>query len=137
MPLSLRMLENRMKSCTDKIKDLKEQAFAAGAEELGELRINAAAYLNGLADAKEEEIDQFLSLFDQLPTVLEYARQLSEEEKRRRKYELRIEKLNKQQEIKIKQSIKKQQKSKKKKAKRLQQMRAAPALEGSQEMEFD
>ena len=126
-----------MKSCTDKIKDLKEQAFAAGAEELGELRINAAAYLNGLADAKEEEIDQFLSLFDQLPTVLEYARQLSEEEKRRRKYELRIEKLNKQQEIKIKQSIKKQQKSKKKKAKRLQQMRAAPALEGSQEMEFD
>ena len=137
MPLSLRMLENRMKSCTDKIKDLKEQAFAAGAEELGELRINAAAYLNGLADAKEEEVDQFLSLFDQLPTVLEYARQLSEEEKRRRKYELRIEKLNKQQEIKIKQSIKKQQKSKKKKAKRLQQMRAAPALEGSQEMEFD
>ena len=137
MPLSLRMLENRMKSCTDKIKDLKEQAFAAGAEELGELRINAAAYLNGLADAKEEEIDQFLSLFDQLPTVLEYARQLSEEETRRRKYELRIEKLNKQQEIKIKQSIKKQQKSKKKKAKRLQQMRAAPALEGSQEMEFD
>ena len=136
MPLSLRMLENRMKSCTDKIKDLKEQAFAAGAEELGELRINAAAYLNGLADAKEEEIDQFLSLFDQLPTVLEYARQLSEEEKRRRKYELRIEKLNKQQEIKIKQSIKKQQKSKKKKAKRLQQMRAAPALEGSQEMEI-
>ena len=137
MPISLRMLENRKKRCTDKIKDLKEQAFAAGAEELGELRINAAAYLNGLADAKEEEIDQFLSLFDQLPTVLEYARQLSEEEKRRRKYELRIEKLNKQQEIKIKQSIKKQQKSKKKKAKRLQQMRAAPALEGSQEMEFD
>ena len=136
MPISLRMLENRKKRCTDKIKDLKEQAFAAGAEELGELRINAAAYLNGLADAKEEEIDQFLSLFDQLPTVLEYARQLSEEETRRRKYELRIEKLNKQQEIKIKQSIKKQQKSKKKKAKRLQQMRAAPALEGSQEMEI-
>ena len=125
-----------MKRCTDKIKDLKEQAFAAGAEELGELRINAAAYLNGLADAKEEEIDQFLSLFDQLPTVLELARQVSEEEKRRRKYEVRIDKLNKQQEIKIKQLIKKQQKSKKKKAKRLQQMRAAPALEGSQEMEI-
>ena len=136
MPISLRMLENRMKRCTDKIKDLKEQAFAAGAEELGELRINAAAYLNGLADAKEEEIDQFLSLFDQLPTVLELARQVSEEEKRRRKYEVRIDKLNKQQEIKIKQLIKKQQKSKKKKAKRLQQMRAAPALEGSQEMEI-
>ena len=136
MPISLRMLENRMKRCTDKIKDLKEQAFAAGAEELGELRINAAAYLNGLADAKEEEIDQFLSLFDQLPTVLELARQVSEEEKRRRKYEVRIDKLNKQQEIKIKQLIKKQQKSKKKKAKRLQQMRAAPALEGSKEMEI-
>ena len=136
MPISLRMLENRMKRCTDKIKDLKEQAFAAGAEELGELRIDAAAYLNGLADAKEEEIDQFLSLFDQLPTVLELARQVSEEEKRRRKYEVRIDKLNKQQEIKIKQLIKKQQKSKKKKAKRLQQMRAAPALEGSQEMEI-
>ena len=136
MPISLRMLENRKKRCTDKIKDLKEQAFAAGAEELGELRINAAAYLNGLADAKEEEIDQFLSLFDQLPTVLELARQVSEEEKRRRKYEVRIDKLNKQQEIKIKQLIKKQQKSKKKKAKRLQQMRAAPALEGSQGMEI-
>ena len=136
MPISLRMLENRKKRCTDKIKDLKEQAFAAGAEELGELRINAAAYLSGLADAKEEEIDQFLSLFDQLPTVLELARQVSEEEKRRRKYEVRIDKLNKQQEIKIKQLIKKQQKSKKKNAKRLQQMRAAPALEGSQEMEI-
>ena len=136
MPISSRMLENRKKRCTDKIKDLKEQAFAAGAEELGELCINAAAYLNGLADAKEEEIDQFLSLFDQLPTVLELARQVSEEEKRRRKYEVRIDKLNKQQEIKIKQLIKKQQKSKKKKAKRLQQMRAAPALEGSQEMEI-
>ena len=136
MPISLRMLENRKKRCTDKIKDLKEQAFAAGAEELGELCINAAAYLNGFADAKEEEIDQFLSLFDQLPTVLELARQVSEEEKRRRKYEVRIDKLNKQQEIKIKQLIKKQQKSKKKKAKRLQQMRAAPALEGSQEMEI-
>ena len=136
MPISLRMLENRKKRCTDKIKDLKEQAFAAGAEELGELCINAAAYLNGLADANEEEIDQFLSLFDQLPTVLELARQVSEEEKRRRKYEVRIDKLNKQQEIKIKQLIKKQQKSKKKKAKRLQQMRAAPALEGSQEMEI-
>ena len=125
-----------MKRCTDKIKDLKEQAFAAGAEELGELSINAAAYLNGLADAKEEEIDQFLSLFDQLPTVLELARQVSEEEKRRRKYEVRIDKLKKQQEIKIKQVIKKQKKKKKKKAKRLQQMRAAPALEGSQEMEI-
>ena len=37
----------------------------------------------------------------------------------------------------MKQMMKEQKKRKRKKAKRLQQMKAAPALEGSQEMEFD
>ena len=135
MPTSLKMLENRLKRCVDKIEDLKEQAFGAGAEDLGDLKFNFAVYMKSLAVIAEEQIDHFLSLFDHLPRVLELARQLSEEEKRRRKYEFRIEKLNKEKDIKINQSIKEQKKRKRKKAKRLQQMKAAPALEGSQEME--
>ena len=135
MPTSLKMLENRLKRCVDKIEDLKEQAFGAGAEDLGDLEFNFAVYMKSLAVIAEEKIDHFLSLFDHLPRVLELARQLSEEEKRRRKYEFRIEKLNKEKDIKINQSIKEQKKRKRKKAKRLQQMKAAPALEGSQEME--
>ena len=92
MPISLRMLENRLKRCVEKINDLKEQAFGAGAEELGDWHFNAALYLKSLADTREEELDQFLSLFGRLPRVLDLARQVTEEEKRRRSYEVRIEK---------------------------------------------
>ena len=62
---------------------------------------------------------------------------MTEEEKRIRSYEVRIENINREKEIKMKQMMKEQKKRKRKKAKRLQQMKAAPALEGSQEMEFD
>ena len=87
----------------------------------------------------KEDINAFLSLFPQLPRVLEIARQAANEEKRRRKYEVHIEKCTKEQEIKTKQFNMDQKKKKRKKTKRLQQMKAAPvpALEegSSQEME--
>ena len=71
--------------------------------------------------------------------MLEIARQAANEEKRRRKYEVDIEKCTKEQEIKMKQFNMDQKKKKRKKTKRLQQMKAAPvpALEegSSQEME--
>ena len=51
---------------------------------------------------RKEEIDAFLSLFPQLPRVLEYARQAANEETKRRKFEEQIEKSIKEKAIKIK-----------------------------------
>ena len=71
--------------------------------------------------------------------MLEIVRQAANEEKRRRKYEVDIEKCTKEKEITMKLFNMDQKKKKRKKTKRLQQMKAAPvpALEegSSQEME--
>lgn len=73
---------------------------------------------------RKEEIDAFLSLFPQLPRVLEYARQAANEETKRRKFEVKIEKA-----IKIKRFHVAQQKKTRKTSKRLQRLKAPTTSE--------
>ena len=139
MPPSLQTLENRRDGCIKKIEELKATAFGIGGANLGNLHFNSSGFFTGLVDMTKEDINAFLSLFPQLPRVLEIARQAANEEKRRRKYEVYIEKCTKEKEIKMKQFNMDQKKKKRKKTKRLQQMKAAPApaLEEGSSQEMD
>ena len=129
MPLTLRQLEGRRDACIEKIQELKVLADGIGGAELGSLTFNSSGFFTGLVGMSKEEIDAFLSLFPQLPRVLEYARQAVNEETKRRKFEVQIEKAIKEKAIKIKQA--------RKTIKRLQRLAAPPASEddSSQEME--
>ena len=69
----------------------------------------------------------FLTLFPQLPRVLELARQAATEEIIRRKLEVDIEKVRKEKEIKIKRFHEAEKKKEVKRSKRLQRLTAAPA----------
>ena len=139
MPPSLKTLENRRDGCIKKIEELKATAFGIGGANLGNLQFNSSVFFTGLVDMTKEDINAFLSLFPQLPRVLEIVRQAANEEKRRRKYEVYIEKCTKEKEIKMKQFNMDQKKKKRKKTKRLQQMKAAPApaLEEGSSQEMD
>ena len=132
MPLTLRQLEGRRDACIEKIQELKFLADGIGGAELGSLTFNSSGFFTGLVGMSKEEIDAFLSLFPQLPRVLEYARQAANEETKRRKFEVQIEKA-----IKIKQFHVAQRKKARKTSKRLQRLAAPPASEddSSQEME--
>ena len=132
MPLTLRQLEGRRDACIEKIQELKVLADGIGGAELGSLTFNSSGFFTGLVGMSKEEIDAFLSLFPQLPRVLEYARQAANEETKRRKFEVPIEKA-----IKIKQFHVAQRKKARKTSKRLQRLAAPPASEddSSQEME--
>ena len=132
MPLTLRQLEGRRDACIEKIQELKVLANGIGGAELGSLTFNSSGFFIGLVGMSKEEIDAFLSLFPQLPRVLEYARQAANEETKRRKFEVQIEKA-----IKIKQFHVAQRKKARKTSKRLQRLAAPPASEddSSQEME--
>ena len=133
MPLSLRILESREKKCVEKIQNLKEQAFTAGAEELGLLQFDLSVYLKHLTDQKDEELDKCLILADNLPRVLELVRQATEEEIRRRKYQAKITKIYKERNTRIKQMMREQKKRQKKKQKQLTKMKAASYLQDSQD----
>lgn len=135
MPLSLWILESREKKCVDKIQSLKEQAFAAGAEEIGTLKFDLSLYLKSLTDAKDEELAGCLSLAENLPKVLEFARQATEEEVRRRKYQSKISKIYKERNIRMKQMLREQKKRQKRKDKQLTRMKAASSLKELQETE--
>ena len=132
MPLTLRQLEGRRDACIEKIQELKVLADGIGGAELGSLTFNSSGFFTGLVGMSKEEIDALLSLFPQLPRVLEYARQAANEETKRRKFEVQIEKA-----IKIKQFHVAQRKKARKTSKRLQRLAAPPASEddSSQEME--
>ena len=110
MPSSLKTLENRRDVCIKKIEELKTTAFGIVGANLGNLQFNSSGFFTGLVDMTKEDINAFLSLFPQLPRVLEIARQAANEEKRRRKYEVHIEKCTKEKEIKMKQFIMDQKK---------------------------
>ena len=137
MPLTLRQLEGRRDACIEKIQELKVLADGIGGAELGSLTFNSSGFFTGLVGMSKEEIDAFLSLFPQLPRVLEYARQAANEETKRRKFEVQIEKAIKEKAIKIKQFHVAQRKKARKTSKRLQRLAAPPASEddSSQEME--
>ena len=137
MPLTLRQLQGRRDACIEKIQELKVLADGIGGAELGSLTFNSSGFFTGLVGMSKEEIDAFLSLFPQLPRVLEYARQAANEETKRRKFEVQIEKAIKEKAIKNKQFQVVQRKKARKKSKRLQRLAAPPASEddSSQEME--
>ena len=132
MPLTLRQLEGRRDACIEKIQELKVLADGIGGAELRSLTFNSSGFFTGLVGMSKEEIDAFSSLFPQLPRVLEYARQAANEETKRRKFQVQIEKA-----IKNKQFNVTQLKKARKTSKRLQRLAAPPASEddSSQEME--
>ena len=137
MPLTLRQLEGRRDACIEKIQELKVFADGIGGADLGNLTFNSSGFFTGLVGMSKEEIDALLSLFPQLPRVLEYARQAANEETKRRKFEVQIEKA-----IKIKRFHVAQQKKAQKTSKQLQRLAApttseddAVITDSSQEME--
>ena len=89
------------RACIEKIQELKVLADGIGGAELGNLTFNSSGFFIGLVGMSKEEIDAFLSLFPQLPRVLEYPRQAANEETKRRKLEVQIEKAIKEKTIKI------------------------------------
>ena len=105
MPYSLKQLEGRRDSCIKKIQEFKESAKERGALELGELTFNSVVFFSSLIDMKKQDIDSFLSFFPQLPRILEIARQAAIEEKRRRKFEVAIDKYRKERRMKHKRFI--------------------------------
>ena len=131
MPLTLRQLEGGRDACFEKIQELKVLADGIGGPELENLTFNSSGFFTGLVGMSKEEIDAFLSLFPQLPRVLEYARQAANEDTKRRKFEVQIEKA-----IKIKRFHVAQRKKARKTSKRLQRLAAPPTSEddSSQEM---
>ena len=80
MPPSLKTLENRRYGCIKKIEELKATAFGIGGVNLGNLQFNSSGFFTGLVNMSKEDINAFLSLFPQLPRVLEIARQAANEE---------------------------------------------------------
>ena len=127
MPFTLKQLELRRDACIKTIEDFKESADGIGGTKLGKLEFNSSAFFRGLVDMTKEEIDSFLTLFPQLPRVLELARQAATEEIIRRKLEVDIEKVRKEKEIKIKRFHEAEKKKEVKRSKRLQRLTAAPA----------
>ena len=82
------------------------------------MSFNSSVFFSELVGMSKEEIDSFLSFFPQLPRILDIARQAAIEEKRRRKFEVKIAKFRKE-------------KKDQKKRKRLKRLTSAPALEES------
>ena len=137
MPLTLRQLEERRDGCIKKIQEFKDSADGIGGTKLGKLQFNSSGFFTGLVDMRKEDIDAFLSLFPQLPRVLEIARQAANEEIIGRKFEVDIEKVRKEKEIKMKRFYEAQQKKDRKRSKRLQRLAAGPALEEGSSEEMD
>ena len=75
MPYTLKQMEERRDACIKKIQEFKDSANDKGGAELGSLTFNSSGFFTGLVGMSKKEIDAFLSLFPQLPRVLEYARQ--------------------------------------------------------------
>ena len=114
MPLTLRQLEERTDGCIKKIQEFKDSADGIGGTKLGKLQFNSSGFFTGVVDMRKEDIDAFLSLFPQLPRVLEIARQAANEEIIRRKFEVDIEKVRKEKEVKMKRFYEAQQKKRSK-----------------------
>ena len=102
MPYTLKQLEASRDACIKKIQELKDSADDIGGTKLGKLEFNSSAFFTGLVAMRKEDIDLFLSLFPQLPRVLDIARQAAGEEMKRRKFEEEIEKFRKEKENKLK-----------------------------------
>ena len=137
MPYTLKQLEARRDACIKKIQELKDSADDNGGTKLGKLEFNSSGFFTGLVGMRNEEIDSFLSLFPQLPKVLDIVRQAANEETKRRKFEVEIEKFRKEKENKLKRFFKAEKKKDRKRSKRLQRLTAAPALEEGTSQEID
>ena len=137
MPYTLKQLEARRDACIKKIQELKDSADDIGGTKLGKLEFNSSAFFTGLVAMRKEDIDLFLSLFPQLPRVLDIALQAAGEEMKRRKFEEEIEKFRKEKENKLKRFYEAEKKKDRKRSKRLQRLAAAPALEEGTSQEMD
>ena len=137
MPYTLKQLEARGDACIKKIQELKDSADDIGGTKMEKLEFNSSAFFTGLVAMRKEDIDLFLSLFPQLPRVLDIARQAAGEEMKRRKFEKEIEKFRKEKENKLKRFYEAEKKKDRKRSKRLQRLAAAPALEEGSSQEMD
>ena len=137
MPLTLRQLEERRDGCIKKIQEFKDLAEGIGGAKLGKLDFDARGFFSGLVAMSEQDINYFLSLFPQWPKILEYARQAVKEEEKRRNFEVEIEKVRKEKEIKIKRFYEAEQKKQKKRKKRLQKLAAPLALDDGLSQSMD
>ena len=115
MPYTLKQLEARRDACIKKIQELKDSADDNGGTKLGKLEFNSIGFFTGLVGMRNEEIDSFLSLFPQLPKVLDIARQAANEETKRRKFGVEIEKFRKEKENKLKRFFEAEKKKRSKK----------------------
>ena len=131
MPYTLKQLEGRRDACIKKIQEFKDSAKERGGSDLGNLSFNSSVFFSGLVGMSKEEIDSFLSFFPQLPRILDIARQVAIEEKRRRKFEVKIAKFRKEKKMKYKRFLEGEEKKDQKKRKRLKRLTSAPALEES------
>ena len=110
MPLTLRQLQSRRDNCLEKIEEFKTMVDGIGGGNLGNVSFNPNVFFNGLVAMSDQEIKSFLSLFPQFPRILEYARQAACEETKRRDFEEGIDKVLREQAIKMKRFYKGQEK---------------------------
>ena len=137
MPVSLRQLQQRHDQCLEKIEELKSTAERNGAATVGAINFNAIGFFQGLTDMADEDLQRFLDFFPQLPRILEMSRQAANEEVKRRKYEVDIEKHQREAMTRAEHKFKVAKKKKERTKRRLQKLRALPAqnqdLDSSQE----
>ena len=125
MPFTLKQLELRRDSCIKKIQELKASAEDKGAEEIGNLNFNAIGFFHGLVKMRSEDIDLFLTFFPRFPEILECARKAANEEKRRRNFEVQIEKIRMEKAKKFQRLMEDEQKKERKNIKRLRMLTGA------------
>ena len=126
MPFSLKQLELRRDSCIKKIQELKASVEDKGAEEIGNLNFNAIGFFHGLFEMRLEDIDLFLSFFPRFPEILECTRKAANEEKRRRRsFELQIEKMKMEKVKKLKRVFEEEEKKERKKRKHMEMLTGA------------
>jgi len=104
MPYSLTQLQDRRDNCLEKIEQHRTLALESGGNVLGTLTFNTTQFFQGLTEMRDEQIEDFLNIFPQLPQILELCRKAGVEEKRRRKFQDEIDQKEKQ--LTIKASLK-------------------------------
>ena len=122
MPFTLKQLKLRRNSCIKKLQKLKASAEDKGAAEIGNLNFNAIGFFHGLVEMRSEDIDLFLSFFPRFPEILECARKAANEEKRRRNFEVQIEKITMEKAKQVKRLFADEEKEERKQRKRLRML---------------
>ena len=138
MPLTLRQLQIRHDNCLEKIEEFKTLVNDIGGSYLGNISFNPNEFFNGMVVMSDEEIKSFLSMFPQLPRILELSRQAACEESKRRGFQDAINKALLEKETKMKRLYMGRKKKDRKVKKRLQKLASPVNLsisDSSQEIE--